>query len=72
VGRPPPDVPRLFLGPRQGPQHELTGASDIHEVLRWAEDNREGRAYTVYVVAKGHDSQIGIVRLAGEDPTRRD
>ena len=51
-------------------EYELTGASDVQEVLQWAENNRRGRTYTAYVVAMGDKGQDGIVRLCGADPTR--
>ena len=31
-------------------EHELTGASDVHEVLRWADANAGGREIEVLVV----------------------
>ena len=53
-------------------EYELTGASDVQEVLRWAEDNKNGRTYTAYVVAKGQQGKVGIARVSGTDPTRSD
>jgi hypothetical protein len=52
-------------------EFELTGASDVGEVLDWAEANRGDRTYTVYVVA-GDSGDVGIARIHGIDPTRRD
>jgi len=47
---------------------ELTGAADIAEVLRWAEENADDRHYTVYAcIDRGQ--QFGLVHLLGVDPT---
>jgi hypothetical protein len=35
---------------RRSDEHELTGASDVYEVLRWADANAEGREIEVVVV----------------------
>ncbi len=51
-------------------EYELTGALDVQEVLRWAEDNRNGRTFTAYVVVDGQQGQVGIARLCGTDPAR--
>jgi hypothetical protein len=53
-------------------EYELTGASDVGEVLRWAEENRGDRTYAVYVVWPVSGSAAGIARVYGSDPTRRD
>lgn len=45
---------------------EVSGA-DVQEVLAWAEANRGDRTYTLYACVP-HDG-LGLVRLAGEDPT---
>jgi hypothetical protein len=37
-------------GRRRSDEHELTGASDVHEVLRWAEATADGRELEVLVV----------------------
>lgn len=45
-------------------EHEISGARDVNEMLRWAEANAGGRSFTAYVV-------VGetLVRLSGQDPT---
>jgi hypothetical protein len=50
-------------------EFELSGAVDVREVLAWAEANATpGSRYTVYAVV-GRESERGLVRLAGVDPT---
>lgn len=43
-------------------------ADDVGEVLSWATKAGEGRLYTVYAVVRRH-GELGLVRLAGADPT---
>jgi hypothetical protein len=45
---------------------KVSGA-DVHEVLAWAEANRGDRTYTLYACVP--QDGLGLVRLAGEDPT---
>jgi hypothetical protein len=35
---------------RRSDEYELTGASDVHEMLRWADANAQGREVEVLVV----------------------
>ena len=61
----PPDVPFWSCEPLR-----LTGTSEVPEVLQWATENSAGRSFTVYAeVNRG--TNIGLVHLAGVDPTRR-
>ena len=60
----------FWTGALASHEHQLTGASDVGEVLAWAEANRgPDRTYTVYVEAQG-ESGLGLIRLYGIDPTR--
>lgn len=45
---------------------EVSGA-DVHEVLNWAESRRGDRTYTLYACVPVDG--LGLVRLAGVDPT---
>ena len=50
---------------------DVSDAVDVSEVLRWAEDNADGRTFTLYaVVDRGSDH--GLIHLAGVDPTKHD
>jgi hypothetical protein len=51
-------------------EYELIGASDVGEVLQWADEQRHGRTYTVYAVVSNSGDGLGTVRLHGDDPTR--
>ncbi|WP_162606141.1 hypothetical protein [Jiangella aurantiaca] len=44
--------------------------ADVHEVIEWAERERGERTYTLYVCVRAEG--LGLVRLAGTDPTGRD
>lgn len=46
-------------------EREVAGA-DADEVIRWAEANRNGRDYSLYV--RVDVDGIGLVRLMGTDP----
>ena len=48
--------------------YELVEADDVHAVLRWADENADGRIYVVYVVVDSHDGRKGLQVLAGYDP----
>jgi hypothetical protein len=50
-------------------EYELAGAEDVDAVIAWAEENRGGRTYTVYAVAR-HPDGPRLLRLRGVDPTR--
>jgi hypothetical protein len=45
---------------------EVSGA-DVREVLAWAEANRGDRTYTLYACVP--QDRLGLIRLAGADPT---
>ena len=47
-----------------------TDVADVSEVLRWAEDNADGRTFTLYAVVD-RGPEPGLVHLAGVDPTKR-
>ncbi len=49
----------------------ISDVADVSEALRWAEDNADGRTFTLYaLVDRGPDR--GLVHLAGVDPTKHD
>jgi hypothetical protein len=55
----------------------LTDAIDVHEVIAWAEQERRGRTYELFVEhphrmearTEGWVDAPGLVRLAGTNPT---
>jgi hypothetical protein len=50
-------------------EHELSGC-DVAEAISWADANAgAGRSYTLYASILT-DGNVGLVRLAGVDPTR--
>ena len=70
----PPGFPQDRVG-YQCDEHRLVGATDVNEVLAWAEGKRQGDdTYTLYVevdVSQPAAGEVGLVRLAGVDPTVR-
>lgn len=46
--------------------YELHG-TDVHGAIDWAETQRGERTYTLYACAEVDG--LGLIRLAGEDPT---
>lgn len=54
-------------------EYRLTDASEVHEVVAWAEANTPaGDTFTLYVESNrnaGPDEGPGLLRLAGVDPT---
>ena len=58
---------RLYFHDANGATEELeiTGA-DVSEILEWAEAERRGRTYVLYVCAPPNG--LGLVRLQGSDP----
>jgi hypothetical protein len=50
-------------------EHEVVGAADVDEVLRWAEAQHGDRTFTAYLVVR-NGGQVGLARLRGTDPTR--
>ncbi|MGI9092582.1 MAG: hypothetical protein ACR2FF_03890 [Mycobacteriales bacterium] len=46
-------------------EHEISGA-DVAEVLAWAEEERRGRTFVLYVCVP--TDGLGLLRLAGTDP----
>jgi hypothetical protein len=55
-------------GGYQAEEFQLTGASDVREVLAWAEERADGRTFTVYALLRSR-GELGLVQLAGVDPT---
>jgi hypothetical protein len=50
-------------------EYRLTGASDVHEVIAWAGERLpDGDRYELYL-EQSDAGRLGIVRLAGIDPT---
>jgi hypothetical protein len=50
---------------------DVSEVAGVSEALRWAEDNADGRTFTLYaLVDRGPDR--GLVHLEGADPTRHD
>lgn len=45
----------------------IDGASDVHEVLAWADDHANGRSVAIYVETV-HEHGIGLARIAGREP----
>jgi hypothetical protein len=50
-------------------EFQLSGASDVREVLGWAEERAEGRTFTAYALVENALGEPGLVQLAGVDPT---
>lgn len=50
-------------------EYEITGA-DVGEVLRWAEDEAGDRTFVLYVCHTNERGELGLILLAGTDPTR--
>ena len=51
----------------------LSDAADAHEVLRWIPTVSRDRSYTLYVeTCSGAEERLGLIRLAGTDPTISD
>ena len=50
-------------------EFQLSGASDVREVLAWAERRAEGRTFTAYALVENVRGEPGLVQLAGVDPT---
>jgi hypothetical protein len=59
---------RLPQGGYASDEFELRGASDVREVLSWAEQRAEDRTFTVYALVDA-PGERGLVQLAGVDPT---
>jgi hypothetical protein len=53
-------------------EHELVGATDVTEVLGWAEENSGTRAYTAYLVVRDGSGQLGLATLQRSDPASGD
>ena len=55
-------------GGYESEEFQLDGATDVAEVLGWAEQRAEARTFTVYAVVDAL-GELGLVQLAGVDPT---
>jgi hypothetical protein len=42
--------------------------ADIDAVLRWTDQQADGRVFTLYAIVTDHDG-VGLIRLLGHDPT---
>ena len=49
----------------------LTGAADVHEVLAWA-NGPEARARVFELFVESSRGELGLLRLAGTSPDRRE
>ena len=49
-------------------EYEVEGA-DVAEVMAWAEAQRNGRTFVLYVCVPR--DELGLLRLAGSDPNTR-
>ena len=51
-------------------EYEVTDA-DVREVISWADQQSAGRTYTLHVlVPHPWPEELGLINLAGNDPTR--
>lgn len=65
----PPGVAQEHMG-YHCHEHRLTGADDVHEVLRWATDTAQPeQSFTLYVEHDSLERGRGLIHLAGIDPT---
>jgi hypothetical protein len=60
-----------FRSGSRSDEYELTGAADVAEVLRWAHERADGRAYTVCAVIDPHPAERGLLQLATVAPRDR-
>jgi hypothetical protein len=52
-------------------EFDVAGA-DVQEVIAWVEATAgSDRTYSLYALLRSLEGQLGLVRLAGADPTRR-
>lgn len=49
-------------------EYEISDA-DVHEVIAWAEAEAGARTYTLYAAVHDHRGELGLVHLAGLNPT---
>lgn len=49
-------------------EHRLENAVCVHDVLPWAEANKDGRQAVVWVEYR-HEGETGMCRLHGQEPT---
>jgi hypothetical protein len=59
---------RRVGGGYRSEEFQLSGASDVRDVLSWAEERAEGSTFTVYALLEIR-GELGLVQLAGVDPT---
>jgi hypothetical protein len=60
---------RRVGGDYHSEEFQLSGASDVREVLAWAERRAKGRTFTAYALVENALGEPGLVQLAGVDPT---
>jgi hypothetical protein len=46
----------------------IADAVDLFEVLDWARDHADGRTFVLYV-ERVESGELGLIKLAGTDPT---
>ncbi len=60
----PPDLVGYYCN-----ENRMLGASDVHEVIAWANQTaKPNETYTLYVEHQ-HAGETGLIQLAGTDPT---
>ena len=57
-----------FWSGRASDEFEAQGA-DVTDVLAWAHADPQHRPFTLYLRHDDSSSGVGLIRLAGEDPT---
>jgi hypothetical protein len=62
----PPGLDPSKVGYRRD-SYKVSGASDVYEVIAWAEQQKDGRTFVVWLATGGPDPSI--LRAYGDDPT---
>ena len=64
-----PEVPQERMG-YHCDEYRLLDAADVHEVITWATGRaRSDQTYTLYVEHRDSADRLGLVILAGSEPT---
>lgn len=50
--------------------YDVSDAHNVHQVLAWAEANARGRRYQVFALVDDRARGVGLLALAGSNPTR--
>jgi hypothetical protein len=58
----------FWAGATHAYEHDLAD-TDVLEALAWAEDNANGRTFTIGAVVPDQGDGPGLVHLAGTDPS---